>query len=213
MSANGEVTRKWTGKSSLNKGKRGERDVVTVLNPVIARACAKHGMGIPGAPPVWALGRNLQQTQIGGFDIDGVNQASREGLAWLAIEVKHHAELKGQIDGWWRQAVVQAEGGNRRRLKRFEKVSDAENGMHVHSPVDRQPILIYRGNGIKWRVRMLALITIGDVIEEPFGGGIRPKRRLKVVADISMVDFLLWFEKRVDYELTLRRLMMDGREE
>ncbi len=176
-------------KMSVTKGKRGELQISHLLNPILAAVCARHNVN-----PVWAMARNVSQTQKGGFDLDGNGDESRLGLAWLAIEVKHHAEIKGKLGGWWRQALEQA--------------GDT-----------REPVLIYRGNGVRWRVRLWSLLTIecnkrpnlkGQIALEELSGqmGVKlvvAKKRLKVVADISMDDFLIWFERRVEEEITSRR--------
>ncbi len=61
-----------SGRFSIQKGKRGERDVAKLLNPILERVCSNHEI------PAWKLARNLTQTQKGGFDLDG--------LDWIAIE-------------------------------------------------------------------------------------------------------------------------------
>jgi len=183
----------WTGKSSLNKGKRGERDVVHILNPILAKVCERH------KAPIWQMKRNVQQSQVGGFDIDGSDDGSRAGLWWIAIEIKQHAEVAGKINGWWTQTVRQAQGKSGRP--------------------DRAPILLYRGNGQKWRCRLWSLVTIDDgpilteagkdalaAFSESAGVHLAvAKRRLRVVSDISLEEFLTWFEKRVEVEV-LKRL-------
>lgn len=77
------------------KGKRAEREMVKILQPVVARAWATVG-GMPDTCPV--LSRNLVQSRQGGYDL--------VGLDWLALEVKHHETLK--VRDWWSQALRQA---------------------------------------------------------------------------------------------------------
>lgn len=83
------------GSLSIQKGKRAERQVASLLNPILERACGKHG-----CDPV-KLQRNLKQVQEGGFDLDG--------LPWIAIEVKHCKTPA--LPAWWRQCVQQATQG------------------------------------------------------------------------------------------------------
>lgn len=139
------------GSLSINKGKRAERDVARILNPILQRVCQSAGI------PEWKLARNLVQAARGGEDLVGVD--------WIAIEIKHHNEINGKLNGWWAQAVRQA--------------GDT-----------MEPVLIYRANGTKWRVRLWSLLTID----------LAAKRRLKVCSDISFDDFLIWFEKRCEVE-------------
>lgn len=83
------------GKSSLDKGKRAEREIVKLLQPVVTKVYLA-----AGKEPI-SLERNLMQSHKGGYDI--------EGLDWLAPEVKHHEVL--QVNSWWQQAVRQAGEG------------------------------------------------------------------------------------------------------
>ena len=77
------------------KGKRAEREMVKILQPVVVKAWATVG-GMPATCPV--LSRNLVQSRQGGYDL--------VGLDWLALEVKHHETLK--VRDWWSQALRQA---------------------------------------------------------------------------------------------------------
>lgn len=86
------------------------------------------------------------------------------GLDWIAIEVKWYNEIKSHLPRWWAQCLAQAEA------------------------VNAEPVLIYKANGSKWRVRMWGRLEI------------EPGRRLRVPVDISMEDFLVWFEKRLQVE-------------
>lgn len=81
-----------SGLLSRNKGKRSEREVVHLLQPVIDEVYASRGISIP------ILQRNTIQSDRGGFDI--------VGLDWLAIEVKH--QEANNVNGWWTQTVQQA---------------------------------------------------------------------------------------------------------
>lgn len=75
-----------------NKGKRTERAVVQLLQPVVNRVYEERGL----EPP--QLLRNTMQSRAGGYDI--------VGLEWLALEVKHQETLN--LSAWWEQAERQA---------------------------------------------------------------------------------------------------------
>src|SRR5438045_4158293 len=75
------------GLMSRNKGKRAERQVIDLLQPIVDH-CYKEA----GLKPL-LLQRNTVQSDQGGFDIIG--------LEWLALEVKHQEILN--VDAWWQQ--------------------------------------------------------------------------------------------------------------
>lgn len=81
------------GTMSRNKGKRGEREVIDLLQPVVNEVRQHFGL------PELILKRNTLQSDRGGSDI--------AGLPWLAAEVKLHA--KPQVEMWWKQTMDQAE--------------------------------------------------------------------------------------------------------
>ena len=83
------------GKAGLDKGKRGEREVVKLLQPIVDRVYNELGI----EPPV--LKRNTLQSFAGGYDIIGID--------WLALEVKFQERL--QIDKWWQQTIQQTAQG------------------------------------------------------------------------------------------------------
>ena len=80
------------GASSRNKGQRGEREVAKLLQPIVDKVYSAIGKEIP------VLGRNLQQSRDGGFDLSG--------LDWIAIEVKFQESFN--LLGWWVQTTQQA---------------------------------------------------------------------------------------------------------
>lgn len=80
------------GSLSIQKGKRAERDVASRLNEILRTVGNRLQVEHP------RLARNLKQTQIGGFDLDG--------LDWIAIEIKHHKTVC--LPAWWRQTLAQA---------------------------------------------------------------------------------------------------------
>lgn len=115
---------------SVTKGKVAERAVANLLNPIIAAVCEREGVD------VCKLARNLKQTQIGGFDLDG--------LDWIAIEIKHHKTVA--INSWWTQCVDQAtngripaliwkQNGQKWRVRMFGQVALLE-GQSVRGVVD-----------------------------------------------------------------------------
>lgn len=83
------------GLMQRNKGKRGEREVISILQPVVDEVYSAHGL----EPP--KLKRNQNQSDGGGYDI--------VGLDFLALEVKYHE--RAQVLAWWRQAERQAGPG------------------------------------------------------------------------------------------------------
>ena len=80
------------GLMSRNKGKRAEREIVDLLQPVVIDIYEQFNL----EPP--QLKRNTLQSDGGGSDI--------AGLPWLAIEVKHCESMT--IKQWWKQACDQA---------------------------------------------------------------------------------------------------------
>ena len=133
---------------SRNKGKRGEREVIDILQPVVNKVYQAGGV----EPPI--LQRNTLQSDRGGCDI--------AGLAWFAPEVKR--QEGGSVGVWWRQAASQARNG-------------------------QVPVLFYRRNGEKWKIRMRAYLPVVE------------GTRVGVIAEISMEAFLCYFETRLRKEL------------
>lgn len=82
------------GKMSLGKGKRGEREIVKLLQPVVDKVYACYPQ--LGQAPI--IQRNTLQSDRGGFDL--------VGLDWLAPEVKFQESLN--LNGWWKQTAGQA---------------------------------------------------------------------------------------------------------
>src|SRR5690606_3259216 len=105
------------GKMSRNKGARGEREILGILQPVVDSVWSEMRPG--HAIPV--LRRNYtQRFESKQYDIIG--------LPWAAVEVKRCENLSG-IGSWWKQVLAATRPG-------------------------QTPILIYRQNHGKWRVRM-----------------------------------------------------------
>ena len=116
----------------LMKGKRGEREVIQLMQPVVEKVYTDIGR----ADEVPKLKRNLMQSAEGGFDIVGLN--------WLALEVKFHETE--QLNTWWAQCKRQATCGQepvliwRRsrvawRVRMFGNLP-LPSGQNVRCPVD-----------------------------------------------------------------------------
>lgn len=80
------------GKFACSKGKRGEQEAVKVLQPTVDKVYEARGL-----EPV-RLYRNKNQSDQGGFDVDGID--------WMALEIKRQENLN--LNNWWKQAVRQA---------------------------------------------------------------------------------------------------------
>lgn len=96
------------GLMSRNKGKRGEREVIRLIQPVVNEVYQSLGL----EPPV--LERNLMQSHKGGFDL--------VGLDWLALEVKYQEQT--QLTAWWEQCKRQA--GKDREPVLFHRKNNAK---------------------------------------------------------------------------------------
>lgn len=84
--------------NSRSKGQRGEREVATLLNSVIAECHKEMDIPLPAEP---IIQRNQNQSAVGGYDLVGVDG--------LAIEVKYYKSITtGMIDKWWEQTLRQA---------------------------------------------------------------------------------------------------------
>lgn len=106
---------------SRDKGQRAERDVVRLLQPVVTAVYTAAGQAVP------TLERNLMQSHKGGADI--------AGLAWLALEVKHHEKVNVPL--FWEQCKRQA--------------GDT-----------REPVLLYKSNRVKWRAVLFGYVPAGS---------------------------------------------------
>lgn len=78
------------------KGQRGEREVVSLLQGVVSTIRARYSL----AP--LTLQRNALQAHLGGADLHGLDE--------FAIEVKFQENTN--VPAWWRQTIAQA-GGTR----------------------------------------------------------------------------------------------------
>lgn len=80
------------GLMSRNKGKRAEREVVQLLQPIVDKVYSE----LKKEPPI--LQRNTLQSDRGGFDLVGIE--------FLAIEVKMQEQFS--LETWWMQTLKQA---------------------------------------------------------------------------------------------------------
>jgi hypothetical protein len=80
---------------AIQKGKRCERAVVGLLQPIVDTVYMEAGYSEENTPK---LERNLMQSMKGGHDI--------VGLEWMALEVKCQETL--HLKDWWSQAKRQA---------------------------------------------------------------------------------------------------------
>lgn len=144
------------GRMGLMKGKRGEREVIALLRPVIERVYGDHGVD-----DVPRLQRNTLQSDAGGFDI--------VGLHWLAIEVKRQETLN--LNAWWQQTLRQAGAGqtpvlfykqNRKpwRVRMNTGVWVGEGYMMVLSDISIEDFLVVFERRLRWElVRELEGLT------------------------------------------------------
>lgn len=104
------------GMKSRNKGKVGEREIATIVSDLTG----------------WEVRRKVRQ-------LDG--ESDLEGVPGWCVEVKRHATAtRGEIAGWWSQAVDQAE---------------AEASI---------PVLFYRKDRDEWRAVWPAKVESGDAL-------------------------------------------------
>lgn len=85
-----------SGRMARNKGQRGEREVIALLQPIVDKVAAELGVEPPKLMRGWGAARRGDQ------DV--------HGLEWLALEVKR-VENIGGLGGWWRQTLAQAKKG------------------------------------------------------------------------------------------------------
>lgn len=77
------------GRTSRNKGARGEREAIALLQPIVDRACDHCGQ-----PRIELVRDTRQRYQKKLYDIFG--------LPWIALEIKR-VENQSGINGWWKQ--------------------------------------------------------------------------------------------------------------
>lgn len=102
------------GLTSRNKGKRGEREVIGILQPVVTSLYEEFGLEVP------TLKRDTRQSDGGGYDITGVD--------WLAIEVKYQ-EGTPKLGKWWQQTLDQC--GQRQTPVLFYRRNRCDWAVHM----------------------------------------------------------------------------------
>ena len=76
---------------SRDKGSRGERQVIQMLQPIVDEVCDECGQ------PRLVLRRNASQRFA-------AKQYDVIGIPWMAMEIKFHENHSGR-EGWWRQTL------------------------------------------------------------------------------------------------------------
>lgn len=91
------------GVMSRNKGKRGEREIVDLLQSAVdtAYATLRKEQLLPHDMVAPVLQRNLMQAHLGGNDLRGVD--------WLSAEIKYAEQL--HPTQWWEQCLQQTQKG------------------------------------------------------------------------------------------------------
>lgn len=92
-----------SGKFSLDKGKRGERELISILNNWITENSGNDSR---------LLQRNTLAYHTGGEDV--------VGAGCMCIEIKNHSVLN--IKAWWEQAKKQAESQDKKIPVLFYKI-------------------------------------------------------------------------------------------
>jgi hypothetical protein len=83
-------------KASRDKGVRGEREVIDLLQPIVDNAYRIMGRTSPKLKRTSSM-----QADGGGCDVHGID--------WLALEVKRCETM--QLDVWWKQCLSQTKPG------------------------------------------------------------------------------------------------------
>lgn len=96
------------------------------------------------------------------------------GLPWLAIEVKRQETLN--LVDWWEQSLKSTRKG-------------------------QVTVLVYRQDRRKWRAQLLAALPLNNN-RQHLELELSSIGLIKV--DITIEDFLDWFEQKVEYELLLQ---------
>lgn len=78
------------GRRSRNKGSRGEREVLALLQPVVNDVCKAKGH------PQFVIRRNADQRYA-------AKQYDLIGVPWIALEVKRQETLS--VGSWWQQTL------------------------------------------------------------------------------------------------------------
>jgi hypothetical protein len=119
------------GKMSRDKGGRGEREVIALMQPIVDRVCDANGHAR------FEIRRNYTQ-RFAAKEYDLI------GVPWMALEVKRVEEQSG-LEGWWRQVIAATRDGqvsvllyrqnNRPWKARFRTLLDTGGERHVRATV------------------------------------------------------------------------------
>jgi hypothetical protein len=90
------------GKMSRDKGARGEREVIDMLQPIVDKA---YEDAYPDVSQITLRQITPQLKRTSSMQADG-GGCDVCGLPWLALEVKRCETL--QLDAWWQQCLQQA---------------------------------------------------------------------------------------------------------
>lgn len=170
-----------SGSYSRDKGQRGEREVIKVLQPTVSKVYIEAGLPAP------ELARNLSQTRDGGFDI--------KGLEWMALEVKY--QESENIKAWWEQTCRQAgtdifgmrsDQNQPQQMVGGSVVKRVGSSGKVGPDLIRTPILFYRANREQWQVML-----VGRLFAE--------KSQIRTPVRVTLLQFLPWFELKLREEV------------
>lgn len=137
---------------SLNKGKRGEREVVHLLQPIADQVFAMFEREAP------RLERNLAQSREGGSDLNGI--------PFLDVEIKRREEER--VEEWWKQACAQAKPHtqpvlmwrtNRGGWQVMLMLTCASTNMTIRS------VISLRDFGLWFRCRLVAYLSEAIIAE------------------------------------------------
>lgn len=141
------------GRMARNKGYRGEREVIAILQPVVTKVCGEC------STVELILKRNLHQRFA-------AKQYDLEGIPWMALEVKR-VENQSGIGSWWRQCCAATRPGQtsvlfyrqnnapwRVRFRTWVRVG-GKGSPHVKATVttDLPAFLVWFENRLRWEMQ------------------------------------------------------------
>ena len=139
-----------------DKGARGEREVLNAMQRVVDKVISE---------------LRLERAKVGREGPDqlqllrnslqsAVGGYDLVGIDWIAVEVKR--QEKELLQPWWNQTLES-----------------------IRNKPSLMPVLVHRGNGLSWKVRMYGYLLAGD-LSAPV--------KIKCPVDITFDAFLIWFE-------------------
>ena len=99
------------------------------------------------------------------------------GLFWLALEVKRQERLN--LLDWWEQSLQSTKAG-------------------------QTTVLLYRQDRGKWRAQLHGALVLNLQHVDNLSNDLVLQRAVITKVDITIEDFLAWFENKVEYELLLQ---------